>query len=156
MKFALLIPGKFRSDPCIALLADYAERCRRNGVPFETITVKAEGDGRPKREALEREAQAMLARVPQGFRVVAIEERGRLFDSPGLAKHIGRWRDEGPSGVAFLVGSARGLGESARQRADLSLSLSKMTFPHELAAALLSEQLYRALAILAGHPYHKD
>lgn len=156
MKSLLLIPGKLRSEPCRALLADYAERCRRMGSPLEAATVKAQGDARPKREALALEAEAMLARVPAGYPVVVLEERGRNLDSRQFAQQIARWRDEGRGGVAFLVGSARGLGEAARSRADLRLSLSKMTFPHELAAALLAEQLYRALAILAGHPYHKD
>ncbi len=152
----MLIPGKIRNEACRALLEDYGTRCGRLGVPLQLVPVKAEDESRPAQEALAREARALLARVPEGYRVVALEERGQLLDSQGFAQHLALWREQGVAGVAFVVGSARGLGEPIHHRADLRLSLSRMTFPHELAVALLSEQLYRGLSILAGHPYHKE
>jgi 23S rRNA (pseudouridine1915-N3)-methyltransferase len=86
--------------------------------------------------------------------VVVLDERGTTLTSTGLAERLGKWRDQGVRQVAFVVGGAYGLTDAVRQRADLVLSLSAMTFPHQLVRVLFAEQLYRAFSILRGTPYH--
>jgi 23S rRNA (pseudouridine1915-N3)-methyltransferase len=100
------------------------------------------------------EGERILAALRPGERVVALDERGKLLDSRQFAAQLGTWRDQGSRQVAFVVGGAYGLDPSVRERADLVLSLSPMTFPHQLVRLLFAEQLYRATAILQGSPYH--
>lgn len=160
MRFVLLLPGKLRGAPIRALLDEYAKRCRPFGAQIEFDTVRQQpdrsGSEREVAEALDREAEALLARVPKGARVVALDERGELATSRGLAARIGEWRDAGAPALAFFIGSARGLAPRALAAADWRLSLSRLTLPHELVVPVLAEQLYRSLTILAGHPYHRD
>lgn len=160
MRLHVLLPGKLRSEPCRALFEEYAKRCRGHGAALTLDSVRQQPDRgdspRETDEALEREAAALLARVPAGARVVVLDERGEQPTSRELAGRLRAFRDGGTADVAFLVGSARGLGESALAAAHWRLSLSRLTLPHELAIAMLAEQLYRALTILAGHPYHRD
>jgi len=103
-----------------------------------------------------REGEALLAAVPEGARIVALDERGKSEGSEAFAKRIGRWRDDGARAIAFLIGGADGLNETMRKRADLVLSFGALTWPHMLVRALLAEQLYRAHTILTGHPYHRS
>ena len=102
-----------------------------------------------------REGEALLAAVPDGARIIALDERGKSESSEAFAKRLGRWRDDGVRGVAFLIGGADGLDEAVRKRADAVLSFGALTWPHMLVRALLAEQLYRAHTILTGHPYHR-
>ena len=101
-----------------------------------------------------REAEALLAAVPAGARIVALDERGKSEGSELFAKRLGRWRDDSV-GVAFIIGGADGLDDSLRKRADAVLSFGALTWPHMLVRAMLAEQLYRAHTILTGHPYHR-
>jgi 23S rRNA (pseudouridine1915-N3)-methyltransferase len=78
-----------------------------------------------------------------------------MLSSEAFATALAKYRDGGAGGLAFLVGGADGLGQTARDRAELVLSLGPMTLPHGLARIVLAEQLYRAMTILAGHPYHR-
>ena len=102
-----------------------------------------------------REGEALLAAVPEGARIIALDERGRADTSDAFAKRLGRWRDDGVRSVTFLIGGADGLDESIRKRADVVLSFGALTWPHMLVRALLAEQIYRAHTILTGHPYHR-
>ena len=101
------------------------------------------------------EADALVAALPRGAVAVALDERGRTLASQDFAGQIGRWRDEGRSGIAFLIGGADGHGPAVRERADLTLSFGLMTWPHLLVRVMLAEQVYRAWSILEGHPYHR-
>jgi 23S rRNA (pseudouridine1915-N3)-methyltransferase len=109
--------------------------------------------GRPD-DARRLEGQRILAAVPAGARVVALTRGGRTLSSEQLAGLVGRWREEARD-VALLVGGAFGLDPGVLTRADARLSLSALTLPHELARLVLLEQLYRAVTILRGEPYHK-
>lgn len=86
--------------------------------------------------------------------LVLLEGSGQMLSSAALASWIGRTRDSGAQYIFFCIGPADGWSAAARNRADLLLSFGPMTFPHELAVAMLAEQVYRAFTILAGHPYH--
>ncbi len=99
---------------------------------------------------------ALLARaIPDGAVTIALDERGAALSSPDLADRLAAWRDEGRRDAAFLVGGADGLDPALRDAADLALSFGPMVWPHMLARAMLAEQLYRAVTILAGGPYHR-
>lgn len=98
----------------------------------------------------------MLAAVPPGARLVALDERGAAWTSRAFAERLRVWRDGGTPALAFAIGGAGGLAAAVIERADAVVSLGAMTWPHLLARSMLLEQLYRAQQILAGHPYHRD
>lgn len=102
-----------------------------------------------------REGEALLAAIPAGARIVALDERGRAETSEAFAKRLGRWRDDGARTVGFVIGGADGLDDSVRKKADFVLGFGALTWPHMLVRAMLAEQIYRAQSILAGHPYHR-
>lgn len=130
----------------------YLDRVKRTS-PVEEVVLPEAGRGDPAHQQ-RVEAERILAALRPGEKVVVLDERGKLLDSRGFARALGGWRDQGVRQVAFVVGGAYGLDEAVRQRADLILSLSPMTFPHQLVRVLFAEQLYRAAAILQGSPYH--
>jgi 23S rRNA (pseudouridine1915-N3)-methyltransferase len=88
--------------------------------------------------------------------MVLLDEKGRDLPSIELAAMLGRWRDEGVREARFMIGAADGFGDAERQSADLLLSFGRLTWPHMLARAMLAEQLWRSVSILAGHPYHRE
>lgn len=109
----------------------------------------------PVAERVRAEGSLLLKRIPDDAVLVALDSRGKTLTSEDFAARIGAWRDDGVGTLAFAIGGADGLGAQVIERAVLSLSLGAMTWPHLLARTMLAEQLYRAEAILAGHPYHR-
>jgi len=103
-----------------------------------------------------REAALILAALPIRARLIALDERGAMWSSRGFAERLAVWRDQSTAELAFAIGGADGLGREVFDRADATLSLGPMTWPHLLVRSLLLEQLYRAQQILAGHPYHRE
>jgi 23S rRNA (pseudouridine1915-N3)-methyltransferase len=103
-----------------------------------------------------REGNLILGALPKGAPLVALDEGGALWSSRTLADRLAAWRDGGAAELAFAIGGADGLGAEVLARADATLSLGPMTWPHLLVRGMLLEQLYRAQQILAGHPYHRD
>ena len=97
----------------------------------------------------------MLAAIPRGARVVALDERGAQWRSTELAQRIGEWQDSWRE-VALLIGGPDGHAPAVQSRADERWSLSTLTLPHGLARVLVAEQLYRAWSLRAGHPYHRE
>ena len=87
---------------------------------------------------------------------VVLDERGEALASTALAKRLENWRDGGKREVRFLIGAADGHDRAIRERADLLLSFGPATWPHLMVRAMLAEQLFRATAILANHPYHRE
>ena len=94
--------------------------------------------------------------LPPSSVMVLLDERGEALSSIAFAKRLEGWRDGGKREARFLIGAADGHDDSARSEADLLLSFGPATWPHMLARAMLAEQLFRATAILAGHPYHRE
>jgi 23S rRNA (pseudouridine1915-N3)-methyltransferase len=113
----------------------------------------ADGRGAPA-EIKRREADSLLALVPAESFAVALDHAGHAPSSEGLARLLETWRAEGKD-IVFLIGGAEGLDKRVLARADHVLSLGPLTWPHLLARAMLTEQLYRAQSIAAGHPYHR-
>jgi len=151
MRFLIAAVGRGGKGPEQALFAHYAARLRP---PIEIREVE-ERRPLPTADRQAREAEKLLATVPSGARVVALDERGKSLTSPDLAATLGAWRDQGTPAVAFLIGGADGHDESVRRRADLVLNLGRLTWPHLLVRGLVAEQIYRAQCILDGHPYHR-
>ena len=102
------------------------------------------------------EAKALAMHLPEGGIVVALDERGKSIGSEDFSRRLGRWRDDGKPAVSFVIGGADGLEPGFVAGADLTLSFSPLTWPHQLVRIMLAEQLYRATTILSGHPYHRE
>jgi 23S rRNA (pseudouridine1915-N3)-methyltransferase len=94
--------------------------------------------------------------LPANSVTIVLDERGQALSSVGLARKLETWRDDGKREARFLIGAADGHGEAQRSDADLLLSFGPATWPHLLVRAMLAEQLFRALSILANHPYHRE
>lgn len=155
MKLRILCVGKlgepYLRDGC----ALYLERLRRY-LPLtveELKECKATGRGDQAR-AIEAEGDLLLARIPAGAFVVALDERGRSLSSEGLAGLLEQHMVAGTMEWVMVIGGAHGLGEKVRRRANLVLSLSAMTLPHQFVRLLLLEQLYRGCTIIRNEPYH--
>jgi len=114
----------------------------------------AGGSGRQPERARAEQAARLLRLVGRSDWVVALDVDGEGCSTQQLAQKLDHWRMQGRD-VAFLIGGADGLDQSCLTRADEVISLSKLTFPHELVRIILAEQLYRAWTILSGHPYHR-
>jgi 23S rRNA (pseudouridine1915-N3)-methyltransferase len=151
MRILIAAVGRQKPGPLKDLERHYAERIHW------ALTIREVEERRPlpPAELKEREAAVLLAAVPKGAVVVALDERGAALTSAGFADRLRQWREGGASDLAFLIGGADGLAASAVDRADFVLSLGTMTWPHLLARGMLLEQIYRAQQILAGHPYHR-
>jgi 23S rRNA (pseudouridine1915-N3)-methyltransferase len=110
----------------------------------------------PPDQLRQREGELLIGCCPDGSVIVALDEQGEHITSREFATALGRWRDDGESNIAFVIGGAGGLAAEVIRRARLRLSFGRMTYPHMLMRGLLLEQIYRAQQILAGHPYHRD
>jgi 23S rRNA (pseudouridine1915-N3)-methyltransferase len=142
MKICLLMLGKTRRPEIVSALADYVKRISRS-CPVEVLEV--------------RDAAAALKRLDanRAATSVLLDAGGKVYDSNAFAKWLGEQLDRGIREVVFLCGDADGFSDSLRDRVKLKLSLSAMTYSHELARVMLAEQIYRAFAILSGSPYPK-
>lgn len=154
MKITIAAVGQRLPRWADAAVSDYLSRLPRE-VNVTVADVKAEPrDGRPTARLLAAEAVRLRAALPQGGRIVALDERGRDWTTAELAAALGQWRDASePAG--FVIGGPDGLDVALKQAAHVQLRLSSLTLPHALVRVLLAEQLYRAWSILAGHPYHR-
>jgi 23S rRNA (pseudouridine1915-N3)-methyltransferase len=101
------------------------------------------------------ESIAMANVIPDGAVVVILDERGENMSSPAFAGRLQGWRSENKPAVVFVIGSHDGLAPSLREKAVLAIAFGQATWPHQLLRIMLLEQLYRALTILTGHPYHR-
>ena len=133
-----------KSAACEALVANFAERCKRLN-PSDVAVFPSEAD-------LLIAANKAPGRVSS--HLILLDSTGDSVTSAEFARLIGKIRDEGVQSAMFAIGPADGWSPSAKSSAAACISLGKITLPHELARVVLAEQIYRALTILAGHPYH--
>lgn len=154
MKVALVCVGRVRG-PLAEVIADFESRIQHY-FNFESLEVK-EATGRSTRpaDAIEEEGRRLLARVPDAHEVVVLHRPGKRWSSVELANLMADAGLHGTSGLSFVIGGAYGLSTEIRQRARYQMSLSALTFPHEIARLMLVEQIYRAGTIIRGEPYHK-
>jgi 23S rRNA (pseudouridine1915-N3)-methyltransferase len=156
MKLVIVAVGTRMPSWVVEGYREYAKRMPP-GTALELVEIKPEArtTGKTVEQMLAAEAARVLAALPKGSRVVALDERGKDMSTCGLAVQLEAWMQErGP--VAFVIGGADGLDASLKKAAAMQLRLSGMTLPHGLARVLLAEQLYRALSIIGGHPYHRE
>lgn len=159
MRLTVAAIGRLKDGPERLLLERYAGLLgglgRSCGLGPLHVAEFAESRGSKASARRQEEADRLLAATAAADYRVLLDERGRETSSEGLARLIGRQRDEGMREMAFLIGGADGHGIEAKAAVDETLSLSQLTLPHGLARIVLAEQLYRAVTILAGHPYHR-
>ncbi len=159
MRLTLAAVGRLKAGPERELVARYSERIAATGkaVGLTGLTLKETDESRARRPEDRRseEARALRALIPEGARIVALDERGKSLTSEKFAAEIGGLRDAGLRDLCFVIGGADGLDESLRDEAALVISFGAATLPHQLVRALVAEQIYRAISILAGHPYHR-
>ena len=157
MRLTVSAVGKLRAGPEKMLAESYATRIRQMGPavslsPLSLIEVDAK-----KRlegaELVEHEAALLRAQISSGARLVTLDERGESWSSERFAKSLSDWRDQGAPETVFAIGGHHGLDPSLRR--DAVLSFGRLTWPHLLVRVMLLEQIFRAITILSGHPYHR-
>jgi 23S rRNA (pseudouridine1915-N3)-methyltransferase len=159
MRILLTAVGRLKAGPERDLFARYQDRLNKAGravsVGPMALTELAEARHDNPTTRMDDEATRLLATTGgSGYRFV-LDESGRTLTSQAFADHLAKLRDDGISDLAFMIGGPDGHGEAARAAADAVLSLGPMTLPHGLARIVLVEQLYRAVTIISGHPYHR-
>lgn len=160
MQLIIAAVGRAKASPERDLTDTFLTRIRGTGpgLGFGSITL-AEVEERKRLEGAQlkaREAELLLAAVPAGGVVIALDERGKDMPSSAFAEMLGTARDGGAPALAFLIGGADGHGPEVRQQAAKVLSFGRATWPHMMVRAMLAEQIYRGLTILSGHPYHRE
>lgn len=146
MRVTIIAIGKCKKNsPEAALIAEYIKRSAWD------VVIKEKDNSDQEDEAL-----FLQASIPAGAKIIILDERGENLKSLELAKKIEDWQINGTSEICFLIGGADGHLQSTRDRADLLLSFGKLTLPHMLMRAVLSEQIYRMQTIIKHHPYHRE
>lgn len=156
MRLHICAVGRLRAGPERSLIDDYLLRLDRTGRPLGLGPATEHEVEDRKGGGMAAEAALLARAVPQGARLVALDERGLTLTSPDFAARLAAERDRGAQDLAFVIGGADGLDPGLRARADWALSFGAMVWPHALARVMLAEQLYRAATILAGSPYHRS
>ena len=159
MRLIVAAVGRLKAGPERELAERYRDRVAKAGRAvglrdIEIVEIRESKATDVSRRVLE-ESIALANIVPERAVVVALDERGENLDSGALTGVLRSWRDAGRADVVLCIGGADGLGEDVKRRADLRLALGAATWPHQLVRIMLLEQLYRAVTILAGHPYHR-
>lgn len=155
MKLRLLAVGARSPDWVAAGFAEYVKRMPRD-CAVELVEIEpAARKGWARDRILAAEGERMLARIGASDHVLALDVGGRTCSTEALAGKLENWRMQGDD-VSFLIGGADGLAPAALARARETLSLSALTFPHQLVRVILAEQLYRAWTLTQGHPYHRS
>ena len=155
MKTRLISVGERMPTWVAEGFAEYRKRLSRE-LPLDLVEIPlgARGKGRDPARAIADEGVAVLAALPKDVHVVALDGRGKSWSSEQLAEQLARWRQSGRD-LAILVGGPDGHAADVLARADQQWSLGPLTLPHMLVRLVVTEQLYRAVTILEGHPYHR-
>ena len=156
MNLRLAAIGRLRSGPERDMLDEYLERCSATGrgiglgplseTQIDARTLKSKYD----------ESRALADSLPNGARLILLDERGKALKSREFASKLGQWRDDGCREAVFCIGGADGHDHASLPRPDLMLAFGPAVWPHKLVRVMLAEQIYRATSILAGTPYHRD
>jgi 23S rRNA (pseudouridine1915-N3)-methyltransferase len=155
MRITLLTVGRLGRATEAQLARDYAERATASGRslglgPIDVVEVEGRKAGKGA------EGEALLAQLQPGDLLIACDEHGKALSSRAFAERIGRLRDDGIRRLVLAIGGADGHAPEVLARADFALAFGPQTWPHALVRAMLAEQVYRAVTILAGSPYHRD
>ncbi|MBN1944750.1 MAG: 23S rRNA (pseudouridine(1915)-N(3))-methyltransferase RlmH [Bradymonadales bacterium] len=153
IRLTLLAVGKIRDPHLSALCREFVERLERYA-RFRLEEVR-DSPAKTPELTMEREAQELSRRLVANSLCVAVDREGRSFTSEQLSRWLQERTNAGQSDFTFLIGGPAGLAPALRKQAGMALSLSAMTFTHEMARLILLEQLYRAMTIWRGEPYHR-
>ena len=159
MRLILAAVSKLKSGPERQLVDDYVSRARHTGRPLGfgdvnevEVDVKAGWTTAKQTQSL---VQSLDQQTPNGAKRIALDQRGKALTSDDFANLLAHWRDEGTPGAAIMIGGADGFDRRTLPQPDLTVSFGAMVWPHKLVRVMAAEQLYRALSILAGTPYHR-
>lgn len=158
MRLGLICVGRLKNGPERELYGRYVARIaalRRIGLEGLDLREIDESKAKTPTERMAREGRELMDLVPDGAVLVVFDERGKTAGSTAFANFIGRERDAGSRSLCFVVGGPDGVDPIVRERAAAIYSFGGMTLPHQLVRVLVVEQIYRAMTILSGHPYHR-
>jgi len=160
MKLKILAVGRMKAGPESTLYAKYSDRISKSGKnlhltgPELAELVESRLDTSEKRK--DEEAEALVSTAGQGARIIMLDERGKDISSRDFAELIKEEQEMGTQTLAFAIGGPDGHGEAVKNATIRKIRMGSMTWPHQLARIMLAEQIYRAITILSGHPYHRD
>jgi 23S rRNA (pseudouridine1915-N3)-methyltransferase len=158
VKLVICAIGRLKAGPERTLIDRYGERAvplaRSLGFGGVDVVELSESRARRDDDRKREEAAAIRARLSAGP-LIAFDERGKALTSEAFANQLAQWRDSGAGDISCVIGGPDGLDPALRAEAALTLSFGAMTLPHQIVRLLVAEQLYRAMTILAGHPYHR-
>jgi 23S rRNA (pseudouridine1915-N3)-methyltransferase len=159
MRLVVVAIGRLKQGPERELAERYRERFddigRKLGFRGLAIHEISESRARDAATRMAEEASAISALIPEKSVLMALDERGKSLDSAAFAQYLGRLRDQSVANTIFTIGGADGLSPDLRRKARLTIAFGAATWPHQLVRVMLLEQIYRAVTILAGHPYHR-
>ena len=159
MKITIITVGKIKEKFYRDAAAEYEKRlgryCKPEIIQVEDEKTPDKTDSSLGEAAKRKEAERILKHIREDAYVVTLEIQGNMYDSEGFAEQIEKLATRGISHIQFVIGGSLGLHEEVCKKADLAVSFSKMTFPHQLMRVILLEQVYRAYRIINGEPYHK-
>ena len=159
MRLTIAAVGRSRESPEQALCDLYWERARalapRLGISKLELSIAETSRASSPEDRMKEEAAKLGGKLPAGAHLIALDEAGRAMSSEPFAQHLRKMADAGTRDLVFIIGGPDGLAPSVREAAHERLAFGPQTWPHLLVRAMLAEQIYRAFAILSGHPYHR-
>jgi len=159
MRLVVAAIGRLKDGPERELAERYWKRADQAGrrIGFRDVDVVEIRESRAQEVGNRRieESIALTSLVPDQAIIIILDEHGESLDSATLANRLGRWRDDGRPATVFIIGGDDGLAPALRDKASLKLAFGGATWPHQLVRIMLLEQIYRAISILSGHPYHR-
>lgn len=157
MRLILLAVGRMKAGPETELADRYQDRAVKAGraLGFRGLDLVVTDESRAGDARQRKAEEAAAIRAKRAGRLILLDERGKALASEAFAERLGAWKDAGEDAATLVIGGPDGLDPDLRAEADLVLSFGTMTWPHQLVRVMALEQLYRAMTILAGHPYHR-
>ena len=159
MNVRIICLGKLKEQYLRDMSAEYVKRlsalCKISIIELTPERLPDVPSQNEIKSALEKEGKQILSKIEKGEKVIAMCIEGKMLSSEQLSEKLEDFATGGASGICFVIGSSCGLSDEVKGRADIRLSMSPMTFPHQLARVMLLEQIYRAFSISAGSKYHK-
>ena len=152
MRIRILCVGRLKDGPERELVDDYVGRAQKSG---KSLGYRGVEEIEIPSSSKEDEGTRLIAKHGQGI-LIRLDERGEAWTSMDLSKRLARWRDAGEDAVSFVIGGADGTSAAVAKAARHTISFGVQTWPHRLVRVLIAEQIYRALSIEAGSPYHRE
>lgn len=160
MRIVLAATGRMKNGPERDLCQKYMDRAiasaRQAGFTAVELREFPESQARNAADRMAEEGKNLLSVLSPGSRLIVLDERGKTLTSRSFAQDKARARDAGTPSCVIALGGPDGHGDDIRERADKIISFGALTWPHQLARIMAAEQIYRAMTILTGHPYHRE